>query len=317
MCTYRGERYLDAQLSSLERQTRLPDELVVLDDRSDDRTAEILERFVRRSPFPVRFSVNEQRLGWVKNFEEVLRRPVGDVIFFADQDDVWHPEKIEKLLQGLSTNPGAGFAFCDGEMVDEELRPLGTGIWEAFRFGDAERRSVESDGGIDHLLRQFRHVAAPGMTIAFRAVYRDLVLPFPDLWWHDGLIPKLLAAVGAGPVIVPERLVQWRQHSSQRTGLPLIRVLEKQARRTVRTRSHANQVKRCRVLLERLAERAAEFPPDPRAMAILEERVQHAERRLEARSRRWKLGTVWRELRTGNYRKYSRGWWSAAKDLLP
>jgi glycosyltransferase involved in cell wall biosynthesis len=51
MATYNGERLLEEQLRTLSEQVRLPDEVVVCDDASTDRTAEILAQFARRARF--------------------------------------------------------------------------------------------------------------------------------------------------------------------------------------------------------------------------------------------------------------------------
>jgi glycosyltransferase involved in cell wall biosynthesis len=316
LCTWQGERHLEEQLASLVAQTRHPDELVVVDDCSTDRTPAILRAFEQRSPFRVRIQMNEIRLGWVRNFEKALGLAEGDVIFFADQDDVWDPPKIARLLEALRGAPKAGLAFSDGRLVDENLRPLGLGIWESMRFQESERRSIEADGGFDHLIRQFRHVPAPGMTIAFRSTFRELLLPFPPGWWHDAWVPVALAAVGAGPVMVAEPLVRWRQHAGQATGLAVIRDMQRKRRMMLRGRAHETKVELCRGLLRRLCDEQSRFAPEPRALTSLRERLRHSEVRVEIRKRRWKLAPVWQELRSGNYHKYSRGWWSAASDLL-
>src|SRR3712207_5989304 len=95
LCTYDGARYLPEQLESLARQRRLPDELVVCDDGSADDTVDVVRRFADRAPFAVRLSLNPQNLGFVKNFEQAIRLCRGDLIALADQDDVWHPQKLE------------------------------------------------------------------------------------------------------------------------------------------------------------------------------------------------------------------------------
>ena len=61
MATYNGERFIREQLNSLAAQTRLPDELVVVDDGSVDRTLEILEQFKRKAAFAVRIFRNERQ----------------------------------------------------------------------------------------------------------------------------------------------------------------------------------------------------------------------------------------------------------------
>ena len=56
LCTYNGEQFLSRQLESIQQQTRAPDELIVCDDCSTDRTIEILRDFAALAPFPVRIT---------------------------------------------------------------------------------------------------------------------------------------------------------------------------------------------------------------------------------------------------------------------
>ena len=95
MATCNGESFLPAQLESIFGQTRKPDEVVVVDDSSEDGTVALLERYRDRGN--LRIEVNPVRLGPNGNFEKALRLSTGDLVFFSDQDDVWLPEKIETL----------------------------------------------------------------------------------------------------------------------------------------------------------------------------------------------------------------------------
>src|SRR4030095_14430308 len=83
LCSYNGERYLQEQLDSIAGQSRLPDELVVCDDRSLDETAEIIRAFASKVPFPVRLTINERNLGSTKNFEKAISLCRGDIILLS------------------------------------------------------------------------------------------------------------------------------------------------------------------------------------------------------------------------------------------
>ena len=97
MATYNGSKYLLEQLDSLAAQTHLPCELVVTDDGSTDDTLEILYQFALCASFPVRVFRNEQRLGYRDNFLKAAKLCTGELIAFCDQDDVWMPNKLEKV----------------------------------------------------------------------------------------------------------------------------------------------------------------------------------------------------------------------------
>jgi len=54
MCTYNGKAYLSDQLVSIVKQTQQPGELVICDDGSTDNTLQVLDKFSKEAPFPVR-----------------------------------------------------------------------------------------------------------------------------------------------------------------------------------------------------------------------------------------------------------------------
>jgi glycosyltransferase involved in cell wall biosynthesis len=124
MATFNGARFLEAQLGSIAAQTRVPDELVVGDDGSDDRTAELIAEFSRKHRIEVQFTRNEVRLGSTQNFASCLQRCRGDVILLTDQDDVWYPSRVERTLQVLEEHPGAAYVFSDADLIDERGDPL-------------------------------------------------------------------------------------------------------------------------------------------------------------------------------------------------
>src|SRR5262245_62398986 len=96
LATFDGERFLEPLLESLAGQTMRPRELLVADDGSTDGTVAIVSDFARRAPFPVSVSRNARRLGFADNFLTLSGSAVGPLIAFCDQDDVWHPTKLER-----------------------------------------------------------------------------------------------------------------------------------------------------------------------------------------------------------------------------
>ena len=92
--SYNGDNYIERQLQSLSQQTLQPCELVVFDDRSTDSNFEIIRSISSSSPFPVTVIVNEERVGYRRNFMKAAHLCQGDLIAFSDQDDIWEPEKL-------------------------------------------------------------------------------------------------------------------------------------------------------------------------------------------------------------------------------
>src|SRR6185503_3389456 len=124
LATYNGEKYLPAQLDSLTRQTRLPDELIVSDDASADRTKVIVLDFAGRAPFPVRFHENRGQTGFRDNFMRAAGLCQSDLVAFCDQDDVWEPHKLA-VMEPVFGQPDVYLAFHNASLINREGKVYG------------------------------------------------------------------------------------------------------------------------------------------------------------------------------------------------
>lgn len=97
MATYNGEKYLREQIDSIFNQTIQDFELIVCDDCSTDTTWNILLDYQSQDK-RIKCYRNEENLGFKKNFEKAIRLCTGDYIALSDQDDIWLPEHLEKLV---------------------------------------------------------------------------------------------------------------------------------------------------------------------------------------------------------------------------
>ena len=271
-----GERFVDAQLASIAAQTRLPDELVVCDDASSDETLARVRRFAEQAPFPVRVTANPTRLGTTRNFEQAVRACTGDVVFLADQDDVWLPEKIAALVAALEASPSAGAALCNGAVVDADGRTLGYDLWAALDFSLAEQARVRAGRAHEVFAR---HVVAAGTTFAFRRRFAPLLFPFPDLRSaHDAWIAFLVAAV-ADVALVDRSLIQYRLHDRNQLGLRRMGLFAQYAAAKQQLAQGAFDYAAC--FFEEAGERlrspaAAELPLRPGVLEVVDEKALHS-----------------------------------------
>ena len=312
LCTFNGGRFLAEQLRSIAAQTRPVDEVVACDDGSADDTVSIL----RASPLSVRLVRNPRRLGVTKNFEQALSLCVGDVLLPCDQDDVWHPAKVAALLDKLSAAARPALAFSNAEVVCDDLFPAGYRLWDSVWFDAAEQARVRRGDAVPVLLR---HAIAAGATLAFRAEYLPLVLPIPD--WphaHDIWVTLLLACVGRiEPVDVD--LIRYRLHAGNAVGLRRHGLIgqARMARHQVRTNTFAFLADLCDAAHDRLLAHRDRWPVSDDVLALLRDKAGHSRSR-HALPRPWlrRLGVVGREVRRGNYGKYSYGFKSVLQDLF-
>ena len=195
LCTCNGANHLREQLDSLARQTLLPAELQIGDDRSTDSTLAIIEEFARDAPFPVHVNVNASRLGYGRNFMQTARRCSSDWIAFCDQDDIWQPNKIERcareIRDGITLIAHSAAVMGQGRLPDWPARPVNPPLSLPPRW----------------------------MCLGFCQVFdrRLLQLPQHRLIWvavedaHDVWIP-FVAGMSGTIVWIDEPLATYRQH---------------------------------------------------------------------------------------------------------
>src|SRR5689334_6476928 len=99
LCTFNGARFLEDQVESILNQTYPNIELLISDDASIDESIIILKKY-EHHPL-VKLFYNKQNVGFAKNFETAAMLTKGNYIAFSDQDDIWLPDKIEKLYTAI------------------------------------------------------------------------------------------------------------------------------------------------------------------------------------------------------------------------
>lgn len=121
MATYNGEKYIRQQLTSILNQSMMVDEIIVVDDNSNDKTIEIIEEM--RCP-QIRIYKNSKNLGYVENFYRAISLTHGKYVFLSDQDDIWEQEKVKLTLAELQKSD-KNMAVCTGfSLIDQDNNPI-------------------------------------------------------------------------------------------------------------------------------------------------------------------------------------------------
>lgn len=203
--TYNGQAHLREQLESIAVQTLLPTEVVIGDDASTDATYQIAEHFSKEFPNRVHLYQNPVNLGYVENFEKAISLCTGDIIAPCDQDDIWLPNRLEKIAALFSECPDCGLVFTDATVVNETLQTMGYTLYA---------RHGKPDLCEDKIIPYFiRRLDINGCTMAFRSELRECVLPISSKWWgHDHWIVFIVAAVSR-ICMLDEPLMLYRRHS--------------------------------------------------------------------------------------------------------
>ena len=201
--TYNGAAYLEDQLRSVQAQTWTNLEIIAIDDGSTDRTVGILREYAARDS-RIKVIINEQNLGFVRNFEKGCSLSKGRWIALCDQDDYWLPEKVEKMVHAIGDYP---MIYCDSDLCGPDLQPMGTKISDLVHyqsFDDCRQLCVFS--------RMYGHA-----TLITRSLF-DKASPFRKEVPHDGWLAYHATLYG-GVKYLPEVLVKYRQHAGNVFGV--------------------------------------------------------------------------------------------------
>ncbi len=214
MCTYNGEKYICEQLESIIGQTLPPDEIVICDDCSKDRTVQVVRETLQGWAGNWRLVCNEKNLGFRKNFEKAISLCRGDIIYLSDQDDVWDPRKIEIMDEVFREHPEAVTVWHDAELVDASLQPLYPSFWKNTLRFDYQKFLR---GDYSHVMGEN---AMQGSACAFRREVFERAAPFPIEANHDEWL--LLISLLLGKVIpIPQVLMKYRQADNVIGGKPM------------------------------------------------------------------------------------------------
>lgn len=214
LATYNGDKFLDQQLNSLLNQTRLPDELIICDDGSNDLTSEILQRFKKKSPFKCDIYLNLVNKGTGFSFKKAIDLCSGDVVLFCDQDDIWLTHKIEIIEKTFYENPRIDFVITNASIVDMNSNYLGYSLWKQKKFTKKWKHKFNEN----NFQTLFKKNIITGMSTAISSKVIDLGKFKPDEINHDAWYIYLASITGLKGVLVDEPLTLYRQHNTQQFG---------------------------------------------------------------------------------------------------
>jgi len=205
MISYQGAKYIEEQLDSILVTLGPSDEVIVSDDGSTDGTREILLRY-QESDERVRL-IDGPKAGVKANVENALRACQGAYIFLADQDDIWMPDKVERVLEVLS-DAKVGLVVHDAVVTDGTCENV---VLESFY-------SLKGSGA--GVLKNIWRNTYIGCCMAFKRELLEEVLPIPGyIEMHDQWIGVINDQLKRGTKFIPDQLIKYRRHGNNASGM--------------------------------------------------------------------------------------------------
>ncbi len=216
LAAYNGSGFISQQIDSILRQSFPSFRLILSDDGSTDDTPQLLEHYARQHPDKITHYRSGLRFGCAQDHFMHLLEQFQDTpyLMFCDQDDVWHPDKIEKTLakmRSLEKDPAVPvLVHTDLRVVDGALQELSPSFCKLSNL-DGSRT------GLNHLLIQN---VVTGCTVMLNRALAALAcrkLPEKAMLMHDWWLAILASAAGKVGFL-PEATIDYRQHGSNSVG---------------------------------------------------------------------------------------------------
>lgn len=182
LSTYNGEKYVGAQIHSILTQSYKNLVLVVRDDGSSDKTVKIVKEYMEN--YSNIKLVEGKNLGFIKSFFELLKLEKADYYAFADQDDVWLPDKIALAVESLNKldDSKPNMAFSNSDYYDVDMKLIKEGEkGKTFSFTNSLYECVTQ-----------------GMTMVINQKTKDTVLDYmPErVFFHDWWVYMICSGMG-------------------------------------------------------------------------------------------------------------------------
>lgn len=295
MSTYNGAKYLHEQIESILCQTYINWKLIIRDDGSTDGSQEIINEYAAK--FSEKITVltdNDGNLGYKKSFLKLLEYSTADYILFADQDDFWFPEKIEKSLQLIIEKEGNYknipiLVCCDLSICDEDLTIIEKSYYKHLNFNPNFGQQMI-------LLASILH----GCAFIFNRKLKEETLRLFDIntkpddfiiKGHDNLL-SVVAAIKGKIFYLNEPLLNHRIHDQNKIGFVkevqkidfymMIKTILKYAfrNRAYRENYYGNKIKENQEIIQKIIDSSNDIIPEEYNVFLNIDQVTRMKRKL-------------------------------------
>jgi rhamnosyltransferase len=212
LAAYNGEQYINEQLDSILNQEGVQLSIFISVDKCNDSTLSIVNDYSSKFPAEISILPYGKRYGSAgQNFVRLLRDiqfDRYDYVSFADQDDIWPPEKLERAVSEVNKHGVDGYSSNV------------TAFWKSGKTKLVEKSFPQVS--FDYLFES----PGPGCTFVLtsrlaQAIQAHLISKcneLENLWIHDWYCYSFARFNNFNWYIDPKPMMRYRQHSSNEVG---------------------------------------------------------------------------------------------------
>lgn len=220
LASYNGAPYIAAQIDSILQQTFRDFTLYIRDDCSNDGTWEIVQAYAAKEPDRIVALQNEENSGSAKhNFFKMMQEHQDNYVMLCDQDDVWHPDKIEKTLSAMRKAEARDgektplLVHTDLAVVNDQLEVM----------DPSYRHAVNGNWQRTDLHYELAQNTVTGCTAMYNRALGEFLQREPSFFvMHDWWLALIASAFGR-IVLLDEATMRYRQHGDNAVGAKFVR----------------------------------------------------------------------------------------------
>ena len=207
LATYNGQLTIKRQLDSILPQLTSADEIVLVDDCSNDATISIVEQTLANFSGHSQVIISQVNQGPIRSFEIALQAAKGDYIFLSDQDDIWLDDKVVQVMDAFDR--GAQLVVHDGIVVDGHEQTIDCS-WNHYNHNQVPQS----------LLGNIIKNGFTGAMMAFTKKVKAASLPFPKMIvMHDQWLFQVSKLKHYQIINIDKPLMKYVRHGNNVTGM--------------------------------------------------------------------------------------------------
>lgn len=196
-------KYLKEQIDSILNQTYTNIHLIISDDNSSSEEIKKILKDYEKQDKRITLYLQEQNLGYNKNFEFLLGKSDANYIAFSDHDDIWHANKIEKCLNKL-IEENVDMVYCNSTQIDENKNILHNDY--------LKYKNVPLINGKSHLA--ISRCIGTGCSQLITKQVKDQMIPFKNSVMAHDWLAAFVANENKGIACIEETLFDYRLHKN-------------------------------------------------------------------------------------------------------